>query len=77
MLKPVRPNQEAEAEIRAAIEWYERELQGLGSQFWEQIQQTILLIAENPSIGSVVHRQGARRGTPSSAAPIPLFRSLS
>jgi len=55
-LKPARPNQETEKEIRAAIEWYESEREGLGRELWEQLQATVSLISEHPSVGSVVHR---------------------
>jgi hypothetical protein len=55
-VKPVRPNQEAEDEIRAAIAWYESEREGLGRELWVQLQETVALISEHPTIGSVVHR---------------------
>jgi toxin ParE1/3/4 len=52
--KPVRPDPEAEAEIRAEIRWYEAERVGLGQQLWDEIQQAVGLIAEHPAIGSIV-----------------------
>ena len=59
-MKPARPNQETEKEIRAAIEWYESEREGLGRELWEQLQATVSLISEHPSVGSVVHRAKVR-----------------
>jgi len=52
--KPVRPEAEAEQEIRAEIRWYEGKTSGLGQQLWDEIQHTIALITEHPAIGSVV-----------------------
>jgi len=66
-VKPVRPNQEAEDEIRAAIAWYESEREGLGNELWEELQGTVALISDHPAIGSVVHRakvRGAVRRVP-------------
>jgi toxin ParE1/3/4 len=56
----VRPNAEAEEEIRAAIVWYESEREGLGRELWDELQATVTLISEYPAIGSVVHRAKVR-----------------
>lgn len=55
-MRPVRPNEEAENEIRASIAWYENEREGLGRELWDELQSTVALISEHPAIGSVVHR---------------------
>ena len=59
-MKAVRPNAEAEEEIRAAILWYENEREGLGRELWDELQQTVALISEYPEIGSAVHRAKVR-----------------
>jgi len=59
-VKAVRPNTEAEDEIRAAIAWYENEREGLGRELWDELQETIALISEFPAIGNVVHRAKVR-----------------
>jgi hypothetical protein len=55
-VKAVRPTAEAADEIRAAIVWYENERTGLGRELWEQLDETIHLIAQYPSVGSIVRR---------------------
>ena len=69
-MKAVRPNAEAEEEIRAAIVWYESERHGLGRELWDELQATVALISEYPAIGNVVHRVKVR-GT---ARRVPLRR---
>jgi len=59
-VKAVRPNAEAEEEIRAAILWNENEREGLGRELWDELQQTVALISEYPEIGSAVHRAKVR-----------------
>lgn len=59
-MKAVRPNSEAEEEIRAAILWYENEREGLGPELWDEVQATVSLISEYPDIGSAVHRARTR-----------------
>ncbi len=58
-MKPVRPNQEAEDEIRAAIAWYESEREGLGRELWEQLQGTVALISEHPAPVLCIERRFA------------------
>ena len=64
-MKPLLIEPEAEAELRAAIKWYERERVGLGDELWSDVQQALRMISENPSIGAAVQRirvpGGARR----------------
>ncbi len=54
MIKPVRPDAAADAEIRAEIRWYEEQSAGLGQELWDEIQRVIALIVEHPRIGSAV-----------------------
>ncbi|HYM62532.1 MAG TPA: type II toxin-antitoxin system RelE/ParE family toxin [Thermoanaerobaculia bacterium] len=67
MSKPVRPTADCEAEIHAAIAWYEGERLGLGRELWDEIQKTIDLITDHPAIGNVVRRarvKGVARRVP-------------
>ncbi|MEO8379306.1 MAG: type II toxin-antitoxin system RelE/ParE family toxin [Acidobacteriota bacterium] len=56
MMKPVRPDPEAETEITHEIRFYERESAGLGDELWSEIQHTVQLISEHPLIGGIVPR---------------------
>lgn len=60
MIKPVRPNDAAEAEFRYYIQWYENESVGLGDRLWAEIQGILSLIAEFPSIGETVRHLDVR-----------------
>jgi toxin ParE1/3/4 len=67
LTKPVRIHDEAEAEIRAAILWYETERVGLGRELWDESQHTLSLVSAHPAIGGVVRRvriRGAARRVP-------------
>lgn len=55
-MKPVRPNDEADADFRHYIRWYETESTGLGDRLWSEIQAAVSLISTHPSIGEVVRR---------------------
>jgi len=68
--KPIRTHEEAEAEIRAALSWYENQRPGLGRNLWDELQHTLGLISDHPAIGSIVHRVRVR-GT---ARRVPLRR---
>jgi len=70
LTKALRTHNEAEAEIRAALMWYETERVGLGRELWDELQHTLDLISEHPAIGGVVHRVRIR-GT---ARRVPLRR---
>jgi hypothetical protein len=59
-VKPVRPNAEAEEEIRAAIAWYENKREGLGRELWDELQETVRLISEYQAVGNIVHRARVR-----------------
>jgi plasmid stabilization system protein ParE len=41
---------EARSELVQAVEYYERELPGLGQRFWSEVDQHINWIAENPEV---------------------------
>ena len=70
-MKPVRPNDDAEAEFRENVRWYEEESAGLGDRLWSEIQAAISLIATHPSIGEVVRR--VRRSGPVRRLPLRHF----
>jgi toxin ParE1/3/4 len=55
-VKPLVVEDDADAELRAAIIRYEEERPGLGAQFWDEIQRTLALIQERPGIGERVRR---------------------
>ncbi len=59
-MTPVRFDSEAEAELRAAISWYERERAGLGDEFWSEVQHTLSLIGEHGEIGGPITRVRVR-----------------
>ena len=52
----------AEAEAADAIDWYEEQEPGLGSQFRTALEDAILAIQENPLAFPVVHGSAVRRG---------------
>lgn len=59
-MKSLRFDSEAEAEVRAAIAWYERERVGLGDEFWGEVQHALRLIEEHPEIGGRIGRVRVR-----------------
>ncbi len=59
-MKPLRIDGEAEAELRATISWYEDERPGLGDEFWTEIQQTLAMIVDHPSMGGRIQRVRVR-----------------
>lgn len=55
MKKPIRVDAEAEEEIAHAIERYEKEREGLGFEFWEELSTAIDALAEpGPECGPVI-----------------------
>ena len=48
---------EAEADIEDAATWYERQREGLGHNFLDDVLIALDTISENPNIYPVVHRQ--------------------
>ncbi len=51
---------EAEADIEDAATWYERQREGLGQNFFDDVLIALDAISENPNIYPVVHRQTRR-----------------
>jgi hypothetical protein len=41
---------EAKSELLDAVEYYESELPGLGQRFWNEVDQHVSWIAENPEV---------------------------
>ncbi len=52
MTKPVRVEQDAEEELRAAIAWYEGQRPGLGVALLAEVQRVIGLIENFPAGGA-------------------------
>ena len=63
MNKPVRVEQEAEAELRAAVAWYQRQRPDLGGALLAEVQRVIDLIENFPSLGAQVPRVRTRYET--------------
>lgn len=47
---------DAEIDIEEAAFWYEKQREGLGGEFLDEIQSTLRLMAQNPFTYTVVHR---------------------
>lgn len=60
MIKPIRPNEFAQAEIDHELRWYEDKSAGLGDRLWRDIQDRLELISTYPGIGEVVRRRRIR-----------------
>lgn len=54
MTWPVSIHAEARAELREAIAWYEREVEGLGAQFHAEMAQAMARLRALPGIGTPV-----------------------
>ncbi|MFC1707118.1 type II toxin-antitoxin system RelE/ParE family toxin [Planctomycetota bacterium] len=52
MSLPVRLSEEAEADLRAAMEWYDERQPGLGERFLDAVKAALQMVAANPAIGS-------------------------
>lgn len=63
MTKPVCVEAEAEAELRAAVAWYEAQRSGLGAELLVEAQRVIGLITKLPGVGAEVPRVRARYET--------------
>jgi toxin ParE1/3/4 len=62
--KPLRIENHAAQELRAAVEWYEARVPGLGKQFLDAIGITLRHMASFPNSGAAVPRvvrEGVRR----------------
>ena len=63
MTKPVRVEQDAEEELRAAVAWYEGQRPGLGAELLAEAQNVIDLIEHFPGLGAQVPLVRTRYGT--------------
>ena len=54
----IRPDDEAD--IEEAASWYEKQRLKLGDDFLDEIQSTLQILAENPHLYPVVHRNTRR-----------------
>jgi len=54
----IRPD--AEIDIEEAAIWYEKQREGLGNEFLDEVQATLDIIEENPYLYAVVHRNTHR-----------------
>jgi toxin ParE1/3/4 len=60
-VKPVVFHAEAEAELRAAIRFYEDQREGLGAEFQDEVEQATERIARMPQAFSPYGRDGLRK----------------
>ncbi len=51
----IRLRPEAEADVSDAAHWYEQQRLGLGSEFLDEVLQTLSSISERPELYPVVH----------------------
>ncbi len=51
---------EAEADIEEAAAWYDKQREGLGNEFLDEISSVFETISRNPSMYPVVHRHTHR-----------------
>ena len=56
MSLPVVTRPHAAAEIETAYRWYEKEREGLGSEFLEAVEKMVQAIAENPERFPVIRK---------------------
>lgn len=63
MTKPVRVEQDAEEELRAAIAWYESQHPGLGVALLAEARRVVDLIENFPAVGTQVPRVRTRYQT--------------
>ena len=54
MTYTVRLGKKAQAELRAAIEWYEEQRTDLGEYFWREVDKAIKILEESPNAGTTV-----------------------
>jgi toxin ParE1/3/4 len=60
-VKPVIFHREAEAEMRAAVAYYDGQREGLGSEFLEEVERAVGRIAQTPRAFSLHGDEGLRR----------------
>ena len=51
---------EAEADLREASEWYDGRRAGLGGEFLAEVERSLMLIQESPSLFAEVHKNVRR-----------------
>jgi plasmid stabilization system protein ParE len=71
---PLRLRSAAEQDAREAIEWYEDQLAGLGTQFLDELRHTLSRISENPRLAPEVEgtvRRGLLRRFPYAVFYVP------
>jgi toxin ParE1/3/4 len=61
--KPVRIERAAEEELRDSIIWYEQRRDGLGAEFYREVQRVLKMIEHNPRLGSPVPNVASHRNT--------------
>jgi plasmid stabilization system protein ParE len=61
--KPLRVEDAARDELRAAVAWYEEKQIGLGVEFFAEVQRTLELIQGHPGLGAPTVGVRAERGT--------------
>jgi toxin ParE1/3/4 len=61
--KPLRVEDAARDELRAAVARYEEKRPGLGAEFFTEVQRTLALIKRHPGLGAPVPRVRTQRGT--------------
>ncbi len=54
---------EAEADVEEAAAWYEKQREGLGNEFLDEVLSVCETISENPNMYPVVHRHTRRAVT--------------
>jgi toxin ParE1/3/4 len=69
--KPVRVEPEADDELAAAVDWYESQRAGLGSELWFAIRRTLQQVQEMPAAFALV--PGAPDDLPARAAFVRKF----
>jgi toxin ParE1/3/4 len=60
-MKPVIFDQEAEAEVRAAIAYYDGQRAGLGNEFRTAVEQAVAQIVQTPKAFSPYSNEGLRK----------------
>jgi len=60
MTADVRLRPEAERDVSEAAAWYEGQREGLGDEFLDELLNTLTIIAQNPNLYPVIHRETHR-----------------
>lgn len=51
-MKPVKYHPEAEREVIDSALFYDARIPGLGSRFWDAVDDAVQFVAENPNVGA-------------------------